>query len=87
MKIRLLCAILLISVSVPILQGCVGVARKAAVPETQATRAEVPGLSDVRYRVGIDNEAIVKEGIQSYYREKAYYSSLGKLEGAKHVGL
>lgn len=57
--------------------GCAGPVRKEAVPENLTDRAVVPGLSDVRYRSGIDREAIQKEGIASFYREQAYLRSQG----------
>lgn len=59
------------------LAGCAGVARKDAVPEDLTTQAVVPGMADVRYRSGIDQAEILREGIASYYREQAYLVSIG----------
>jgi hypothetical protein len=51
--------------------------RKNAVPKTLTTQATVPGLADVRYRAGIDRDAFMREGIESFYREQAYLASRG----------
>ncbi|EMG37350.1 putative esterase of the alpha-beta hydrolase superfamily [Desulfocurvibacter africanus PCS] len=59
------------------LAGCAGVARKDAVPEDLTTQAVVPGMADVRYRSGIDQAEILREGIASFYREQAYLASIG----------
>jgi hypothetical protein len=37
----------------------------------------VPGLADVRYRAGIDRDAVMREGIESVLREQAYLASRG----------
>lgn len=58
-------------------QGCAGTARKDAVPPTLTSQAVVPGLPNVRYRVGIDNTALLREGIASVHREQAHLASLG----------
>ena len=57
--------------------GCAGPIRKDAVPEDLTTQAVVPGLADVRYRAGIDREAIQREGMDSFWREQAYLKSQG----------
>jgi len=59
-------------------QGCAGPVRKEAVPAALTTQAVVPGLADVRYRVGIDNDAILQEGLASVQRERAYLRASGK---------
>ncbi|EGJ49347.1 patatin-like phospholipase family protein [Desulfocurvibacter africanus] len=59
------------------LAACAGVARKDAVPEDLTTQAVVPGMADVRYRSGIDQKEILREGIASFYREQAYLASRG----------
>jgi len=71
--------ILLIAVVVvlALAQGCAGPPRKDAVPYALTTKAAIPGLADVRYRVGIDNEAMLREGIASVRREQAYLASIG----------
>ncbi|MEA3411513.1 MAG: patatin-like phospholipase family protein [Pseudomonadota bacterium] len=56
-------------------QGCAGPVRKDAVPQELSTQAVVPGLEDVRYRVGVDSELILREGIASVYREQEYLAS------------
>jgi hypothetical protein len=60
-----------------LLQGCAGPVRKDAVPESLTAEAQVPGLTDVRYRIGVDNEAFAREGIDSVRREIAYLKSVG----------
>ena len=58
--------------------GCSGPVRKAAVPENQTVRAVVPGLEDVRYRVGIDTERLRKDGVESFYKEIALHKAQGQ---------
>jgi hypothetical protein len=60
-----------------LLQGCAGPVRKDAVPESLTADAQVPGLADVRYRIGVDNEAFAREGVDSVMREKAYLKAMG----------
>lgn len=62
------------------LTGCAGVGRKPAVPENLTTQAVVPGLADVRYRVGIDTERLRNDALDSFWREM----ELLKLSG--HTG-
>jgi len=54
------------------LTGCGSVARKPAVPENLTATAVVPGMPDVRYRVGIDTDALRHEALQSFWREMSY---------------
>jgi len=58
-------------------QGCAGPVREAAVPPTMTAQATIPGLEEVRYRIGIDNEAIERESIASLRRELAYLAASG----------
>jgi hypothetical protein len=60
-----------------LLTGCSGPVRKDAVPETLTTRAVVPGLADVRYRLGIDTERLRADAVESFYTEVAYLRSQG----------
>jgi hypothetical protein len=64
-------------VAVILLQGCAAPVRKDAVPESLTAEAQVPGLTDVRYRIGVDNEAFAREGIDSVRREQAYLKAVG----------
>jgi predicted acylesterase/phospholipase RssA len=68
---------LAITLVLALAQGCAGPVRKEAVPAPLTTRAVVPGLADVRYRIGIDQEAIEREAIDSPRREQAYLRSRG----------
>ncbi len=58
-------------------QGCSGPMRKEAVPAAYTAKAVVPGMPDVRYRVGIDNEDMQREAIAALDREKAYLAASG----------
>lgn len=58
-------------------QGCARPVREAAVPPTMTAQATIPGLEEVRYRIGIDNEAIERESIASLRRELAYLAASG----------
>jgi predicted acylesterase/phospholipase RssA len=58
-------------------QGCAGPVRKDAVPAALTGQAIVPGLADVRYRIGVDNEAMQQEAIESFRREQTYLAGQG----------
>ena len=60
-----------------ILSGCAGLVRKQAVPDELTASAVVPGFADVRYRVGIDDEALLEEALDSFRRETAYLEATG----------
>lgn len=56
---------------VALIQGCAGPERKAAVPPALTAKAAIPGLPDVRYRVGIDTATLQREALASVQRELA----------------
>ncbi|NCA71043.1 MAG: patatin family protein [Sphingobacteriia bacterium] len=58
--------------------GCAGPMRKDAVPPADTTRAVIPGLPDVRYRVGIDHEILMREALESLQRELAHRAAQGQ---------
>jgi hypothetical protein len=62
-------------------QGCAGPIRKEAVPAAFTDQAVIPGMTEVRYRVGIDTEALQREGIASVRREQALLASAGRRGG------
>ena len=62
-------------------QGCAGPVRKEAVPAAFTDQAVIPGMAEVRYRVGIDTEALQREGIASLRREQTYLASTGHRGG------
>lgn len=59
------------------LQACAAPTRHRALPVALQGQAEIPGLPDVRYRVGVNDDELVREGIQSNKRELAYLASVG----------
>jgi hypothetical protein len=67
-------------ISVMVLQGCATPARQAAVPMGLQDQAQVPGLSDVRYRIGVakDMDAMAQEGLESYRREQEQLAASGR---------
>jgi predicted patatin/cPLA2 family phospholipase len=69
--------LVVVGATVAVLAACAGPVRKGAVPEDLTTKAIVPGMPDVRYRAGIDREAVMREGIESVRREQAYLASRG----------
>ena len=77
MKLRPTALLIGVAAVLALAQGCAGPARKEAVPPALTTQAAIPGLADVRYRVGIDTEAILREGIESVRREQAHLASIG----------
>ena len=62
-------------------QGCAGPVRRDAVPAAFTDQAVIPGMADVRYRVGIDTEALQREGIASVRREQALHAAAGRRGG------
>jgi hypothetical protein len=54
-----------------LLSGCGSVERKPAVPADLTTKAVVPGMPDVRYRVGIDTDSLRRDAVASFWREMA----------------
>lgn len=77
MRSRTLPSWIAIGAALLLIQGCAGLARKEAVPAPLTTRAVVPGLPDVRYRIGIDDEALLREVVASVRREQAYLAARG----------
>jgi hypothetical protein len=62
-------------------EGRLSGTRNAMMRPPQRSRhrggAVVPGMPDVRYRVGSDNEAMQREAIAALEREKAYLAASG----------
>ena len=59
--------------------GCATPTRLAAVPENLQSQAQLPGLEDVRYRIGNadDLAKMAREGMESVKREQAYLETSG----------
>ncbi|MBK1644838.1 patatin [Thiocapsa imhoffii] len=74
-------ACLIAMTAVLLAQGCAGPVRKEAVPAAFTDQAVIPGMAEVRYRVGIDTEALQREGIASVRREQAFLASTGQRGG------
>src|SRR5512135_2474478 len=68
------------TISLMVLQGCATPPRQAAVPMGLEDQAQVPGLSDVRYRIGLgkDMAAVAQEGVESYRREQEQLAASGR---------
>jgi predicted acylesterase/phospholipase RssA len=66
-----------VAVALIFLQSCAAPMRHAAVPVALQGRAEIPGLENVRYRIGINDDEMVREGIATNKRELAYLASIG----------
>ncbi len=68
-----------LAIFVMALQGCATPTRQAAVPMGLEDQAQVPGLADVRYRVGVarDMAAMSQEGLDSYRREQELLAASG----------
>jgi len=65
------------AVAMIVLQGCAKLERHTALPANLQGRAEIPGFSGVRYRVGIDDAEMAWEGVACNKRELAYLAALG----------
>ena len=59
------------------LQGCATPGRVPAVPAELQGKAVIPGLSEVRYRPGVDNDKLAKDGKESMRRELAWRAEQG----------
>lgn len=60
-----------------LIQGCAGPVRQEAVPPALTHQAIVPGMPEVRYRIGLDQEALQREAIESVRREQAHLAATG----------
>lgn len=69
--------LIVVTVALMLAQGCAGPMRKAAVPAPLTSQATVPGLPDVRYRIGIDDEALQREALASFSREQTHLAAQG----------
>ncbi|AYC32028.1 patatin family protein [Pseudomonas cavernae] len=58
-------------------QGCTGPIRSDAVPPALAEQAKIPGIAEVRYRIGVDNQMLKSHGLESVQREQAYLAKTG----------
>ena len=68
------------SIFVMVFQGCATPERLPAVPVGLEDQAQVPGFSDVRYRIGFakDMDAISQEAVEAYRRELGYFAASGR---------
>jgi predicted patatin/cPLA2 family phospholipase len=59
--------------------GCASLTRKPAVPVSLQNQAQLPGLGNIRYRMGNpeDLAEMAREGLESVRREKVYLASQG----------
>ena len=64
-------------VAVAVLQGCAAPTRHRALPVTLQGQEEIPGLPNVRYRIGVTEDEMVREGIEANKRELAYLAASG----------
>ncbi|HKZ16628.1 MAG TPA: patatin-like phospholipase family protein [Geobacteraceae bacterium] len=76
-SIRFVTVCLTAAVAMAVLPGCATPKRLSAVPVALQDKAEIPGLSGVRYRVGVDDAAMAREGIECNKRELAYLAASG----------
>jgi len=60
-------------------QGCTTLTRQPAVPPGLQAQAQIPGMANIRYRIGNpqDQVAMAREAAESVTREQAYLASQG----------
>ena len=75
MKVRLVVPALFLVTAV--LQGCATPGRLPAVPSELQGKAVIPGLAEVRYRPGVDNDRLAEDGKESIRRELAWRAGQG----------
>ena len=68
---------ILIAVSLT-LSGCSLPVRRSAVPQQLTEKAEIVGLSGVRYLVRHEMPAFTRDAMESFYRERTYLASQGQ---------
>jgi hypothetical protein len=61
-------------------QGCATPPRQPAVPEKSQNQAQIPGLENIRYRIGNPDDlaAMAREGQESVQRERAFLAASGQ---------
>ncbi len=76
-RLTLLSILLVVMVAI---EGCSGPLRRDAVPATLQDKAQIQDIPKVRYspRLASEVEALAVEGVDSYYREKAYAEAQGQ---------
>jgi predicted acylesterase/phospholipase RssA len=69
-----------LTIVVMVMQGCATPQRLAAVPMGMEDQAQVPGFSDIRYRVGVakDMDAMAQEGLDTYRLEQEQLAASGR---------
>lgn len=78
-KVHLMVALIsLLAGTVLTLPGCSLPMRQAAVPQAWSEQAEVVGLPGVRYVVRAEMPEFARDGIESFYRERAYLAAKGQ---------
>jgi predicted patatin/cPLA2 family phospholipase len=65
-------------ITLSIIIGCAGLDRKQAVPESLTKQATIPGLPDVRYRLGLDHRAKVRDAKELLRFEQDYLKKLNQ---------
>ena len=62
-----------------LLQGCATPTRQPAVPEKLQNQAQIPGLENIRYRIGNPDDLaeMAREGMESVQREQAFLAASG----------
>jgi len=65
------------ALAMAVLQGCAAPTRHRALPFVLQGQEEIPGLPDVRYRIGVNEGEMVREGIETNKRELAYLAASG----------
>lgn len=65
-------ALTLILLALSLSAGCGSIARKPAVPAGLTGQAVVPGLPDVRYRVGLDTDTLRRDALEAFWKEVAH---------------
>lgn len=78
-KVHLMVALIsLLAGTVLTLPGCSLPMRQAAVPQAWSEQAEVVGLPGVRYVVRAEMPEFARDGIESFYQERAYLAAKGQ---------
>jgi predicted acylesterase/phospholipase RssA len=73
-------SVVLIIIALLIVQGCATPVRRAAVPQALTLKAEIPGLPDIRYRMGNPDDlaAMARASGETLQRELAYRAKTGQ---------
>jgi uncharacterized lipoprotein YajG len=87
MRFRLDSVLIFMAAVLLLAQGCAGPVRQEAVPPAMTAQAQIPGLEEVRYRIGFDTRPSSARRLIPLRREQAYLAASGQPRSPAPDGL